>query len=764
VTVTDLATASPATPATGRERRRPERWLVPTMWLLVGAVLVTALIVTGSPALDVARWLGVVLVGVLLPGFVVVRAVRPGTAPLIEDLAWGAAAGCLVALGGWFLDVVLPWSPPPWVLGPAVVVLVLLVPGTRARVLARPAPGWGLGANGALAGTVLVVIGWMTADYLRFNPVDPGVAGRTYYPDTMFQLAVVGQLRHSLQPQYPLVHGLPFAYHWFLHAVLAHLLTGTGLDPFDVVLRLVGVTLLPVVLLLTAVVARRVAGTVRAGALAAVLLGVVGTTVATVWTTDGTSQAIVQTYWVASLTTEFGWLATVALTGCVVAVLRRGEADQAIPVWLLVPLTVLAAGAKSADLAVLLVGVAFAAGAALVIRRRVVPAVLVVAVVGISLLVAKFTIYSGTAYGLRWAPFAGIVARATAMFPGLTTPSGSTTFLAAPGVPRLVVAAVFGLWLLPLLPRLAGLVVLLRRRAGDPLVWLFLGTILAGFGATLAYRQPGSSEICFLFAAYPIGVVGSAWGLSLLPRLPLPGAAVGLLLTVAAAVVAGRVLRMPAGAGELHQIAVWAWPLGLVVVGLLVLVVVGRFRVFLVTAVLGTGLLSTGLYLTGTATALSYNQVQATTSTNLPTTRDDLTAGRWLASHSAPTDVLAVNRTCLQPASANACTAKDFTISALAGRDVDVGGWAYAPQNLDSAWHSPLWYASQPFWDQPRLTQELNAFSSPTIALLDGLRTEHGVRWLVADQGGRPANAAVLDTIAIRRLSLPTVTIWELRG
>lgn len=731
------------------------------MWLLVGAVFAAALVVTGSPALDVARWLGVVLVGVLLPGFALVRAVRPGTAPLIEDLAWGAAAGCLVALGGWFLDVVLPWSPPPWVVGPAVAVAVLLVPGTRGRVLARPAPGWGVGANGVLAGAVSVAIGWMTADYLRFNPVDPGVAGRTYYPDTLFQLAVVGQLRHSVRPEYPLVHGLPFAYHWFLHAVLAHLVTGTGLDPFDVVLRLVGVTLLPAVLLLTAVVARRVAGTVRAGAIAAVLLAVVGTTVATTWTTDGSSQAIVQTYWAASLTTEFGWLATLALTGCVVAVLRRGDGDQAIPVRLLVPLAVLAAGAKSADLAVLLGGVVCAAGAALVIRRRVVPAVLVVALVGIGLLVAKFTVYSGTAYGLRWAPFAGIAGRAAAVFPGLATASGP--YPATPGVPLLVVAVVFVLWLLPLLPRLAGLFVLPRRRARDPLTWLFLGTVLAGFGATLAYRQPGSSEICFLFAAYPVGVVGSAWGLSLLPRLSWPGAAVGLLLTVAAAVVAGRVPRLSTGAGELRQLASWAAPLGLVVAGLLVLALVRRSGTVWVAAVLATGLLSTGLYLTGTAAAPSYNQAQATTTTNLPTTRDELTAGRWLAVHSAPTDVLAVNRTCRQPVTANACTAKDFTISALAGRDVDVGGWAYAPANLDSAWHSPLWYADQPFCDQPRLSQELTAFSSPSAALLDALRTEHGVRWLVADQGGRPANAAVLDRVAIRRLSLPTVTVWELR-
>jgi hypothetical protein len=140
-----------------------------------------------------------------------------------------------------------------------------------------------------------------------------------------------------------------------------------------------------------------------------------------------------------------------------------------------------------------------------------------------------------------------------------------------------------------------------------------------------------------------------------------------------------------------------------------------------------------------------------------------VTAGRWLADNSAPTDVLAVNRTCLQPVSAGVCTAKDFTMSALAGRDVDVGGWAYAPRNLDSAWQSSVWYANQPFWDPARLTQEMAAFRSPNTELLDQLYTERGVRWLVADRGGARANAALLDTVAIRRLSLPTVTVWELR-
>lgn len=768
------------------------RFLVPLVWVVVGVTWLVALVVTGSPLGDVVTWAGVVVAGVLLPGVAVVRAVRPGSAPFVEDLAWGVAAGCVVALAGWFLDVVLPWPVPPWVWGPLVAVVTLILPRTRVRVLARPAPGWGVRPNLALAGCLLVAIAWMTADYLRFNPADPGPHGRAYYPDTVFQLAVVGELRHSVGATYPLVHGEPFAYHWFLNAVLAHLLTDSGVDPFDAVLRLTATTLLPAVMVLLAVVARRVADRVWAGPLAAALFAVTGTTVATVWTTDGQTQAIVGTYWAASLTSTFGWLATLAVTGCMIAIIRRGPADGAIPHRLMIPLTILAAGAKSADLAVLVVGCGAALIVAFLTRHRVVPTLLSTVLVGVVLLLARNTIYGGSEYGLTLAPFAGIASRAASLFPGLVAPSSSALFMTTPRLPRLVLAAVFLLWLLPLLPRLVGLVPLLRRRFRDPAVWFLVGTTLAGFGATLAYQHPANSEILFLSAAYPLGLVGSAWGLALVPvtrerRVAIGvGVTAGLVSTLAIAAVFGTEPGITAwtaahghaptraDVGEVRQILWWAAPLTLLIVVLAVLAGLAwivlrdsRRRVLavgLVSAVLGTGLLSTGLYLTAAGTP-SYNHVQtiATPGTVL-TTRDELTAGRWLAANSAPADVVAVDRTCLQPLTDTPpCTAKDYTMSAISGRDADVGGWAYASRNLDSAWHTSLWYADQPFWDATRLAQETAAFTHPSAESLNTLYRQ-GVRWLVADQGGYPPDTAVLDTLATRRVGLPTVTIWQLKA
>ena len=89
--------------------------------LLVVAAHVGVLVATGSRPASVLLWLVVVVVGVLAPGVALVRACRPRTVALVEDLSWGAAAGLLVALAGWLADRLLRWPPGPLVWGLLVV-------------------------------------------------------------------------------------------------------------------------------------------------------------------------------------------------------------------------------------------------------------------------------------------------------------------------------------------------------------------------------------------------------------------------------------------------------------------------------------------------------------------------------------------------------------------------------------------------------------------------------------------------------------------
>jgi hypothetical protein len=777
----------PVTEAPQRPARDWRRIATPLIWLVVAAGWAGALLGTGTRLLDLALWVAVLLVGVLLPGFTLVRVARRGSAPLIEDLAWAAVAGCVVALAGWAVDVLVP--VPPWVIGPLVAVLCLVHPQGRHRVLARPEPGWGFGATLGTAAAMLVTIAWTTRDFLAINPSDPGSAGHRYYPDVIYQVALVSASRSSYVLQYPLVDGDRYPYHFFSSAVAAHLSTGTGVDVFGMVLRLAPMTVLLAVVLLAAVVARRVAGREGAAPLAAALIGVVGPTVATVWSVDGGGVlAVFQTYWWASFTAAFGWLPTLAVAGCAVALLRPGDEHSArVPVWLLAPFLLLAAGAKSADLPVLLGGAGLAALVALltrswpVFRRAVLLGVAIAVVLGVSLL----TMYAGSSSGLSYQPGAFFVGQAKNLFRGLTGTSGVAVLAAA------------ALFCLPVLARMVGLVSFAVRRPKDPVGWFFAGVLLAGFVGLAAFNHPGVSELYFLIAAYPVAVVGSAAGIALLPKskrgwsLLAGGAAIGAVVTVLIAVVVGKRSELqnwtsahghrPTGAevSPLRQAAWLAGPAGVLVLVLLGLAVIatvvviarrtlrGHAVVGLLTtgAILGTGLLSTGLLITATAATPSYSR-SAQGPGSVLVTQDDLTAGRWLDAHAGRHDVLAVNRVCLerQPATGlpKTCTAKDFTMAATAQRTLYVGAWAYSSTTLDLSMRTHVRYAVAPFWDKPKLDRELAAFTAPTPQLLAGLYHE-GVRWLVASAGGSAPDVGALDQLADRRVSLGTVTVWQLR-
>jgi hypothetical protein len=171
------------------------------------------------------------------------------------------------------------------------------------------------------------------------------------------------------------------------------------------------------------------------------------------------------------------------------------------------------------------------------------------------------------------------------------------------------------------------------------------------------------------------------------------------------------------------------------------------------------------LLITGTAATPSYSR-SAQGSGSVLVTRDDLTAGRWLDENAGRHDVVAVNRVCLerQPATGlpKTCTAKDFTMAAAAQRTLYVGAWAYSSTTLDLSMRMHVRYAVAPFWDKPKLDRELAAFTAPTPQLLAGLYNE-GVRWLVASAGGSAPNVGALDQLADRRVSLGTVTVWQLR-
>jgi hypothetical protein len=791
--------------------------------LVTAAVLIAwcaVHVVTGTPWRDLIPWVAAVVIGFLVPGTALVRAVRRSGAPLVEDVAWGAAAGCLVALVGWVLDRTLPWSPGPFVWGPVVVGMLLALPQTRRRVLRRPEPGWGAGPTVATGLVMLVALAWMTSTALLFLPVNPGSQGVLYSQDTLFQAAVVGEMRHHLVPDYPFVAGEPLQYHWFLYSILAYLTTGTGVDAFDSSLRLGPTTVLPAVLLLAGVVARRLSGQVWAAPIAMALLAVVDLSLANHWGWQG-SSAIGGAYtpiigvWRGSPPQELAWLAGLAAMGTSVAWLRRSEADRAVPVALLLPFFVLCVGTKSSQLPVLAAGIGLALLAALLQRRRDIAlrALLLLVAAGVVFELAAWILYRGGSYGVIFRPGDRLDVQAFSLFPGLGTGAGKPAI-------ALLTALLVGT--VPLLPRLAGLVWLGARRRDDPGTWITVGTCIGGFAAAYLLRHPAQSELYFLFSAYPLAVVGSACGFTLAlsayrsrtdihPRRLVPVLAGCVVVgTAAAAAVAfsqpqlwplqrwardnpGDPLAQTVPAMEQARwyLLPLAQLLGAVAVAAVLVVVASRVVgaavarrrpnwtavavpvvPVVVTVLLGTGVYGMSQTIEGTDTGSLAERMQffvarSASDGTLPTTQDVVDGGRWLDAHARPDDVVAVNRYCVQTSAwrkgRSRCDAREFSPSAFSQRRTYVGGWAYADRILALAWISPPPYRKIPFWDAPRLAKQDAAFQRPTADVLAAMYRD-GVRWLWADLRDGPVATDRLDALADVRYSGPNLRIWQMRS
>lgn len=795
-------------------------------YTVVGGAWIVVLVSTGSPAADVLRWVAVTVAGVVGPGFVLVRLTRQGVAPLFEDLVWAVPAGCLIALAGWFCDRVLPVSPGAFLFGPTLVAMVFVVPAGRRRVLAKPAAGWGWKAHLALASIVAFSLVWMAATGLQAYPLDPGAHGTAYFPDLLYQLSLVGELHHTIQPTYPAVAGTPLSYHWFLYAIISHLTTRTGVGRFDATLRLSLASMLPAMLFIAAVVGRRLSGRIRGGVLAAFMLGVLEASVPHKWGIELGSAAVVTRYWEMSPPQALGWITGLAAFGAVCAFLRRGDADQAVPVALTVPFLILCAGSKSSTLPVLGCGVGLALFVAVLRRewRMAIRCLLVVLAIAAVFEAATYTLYGGSSYGVRVQLGGYPLSRLFMEFPAQNH-GRSALHLARPDARNLVAIASVALLVVPLIPRLLGLFYQLRLRAAEPGGWVAGGTATSGMLAPLLLRHPASSELYFLTSAYPIGVVGAASGLVVgltdgsrraglsdgrrrqLGRLLVAAVASGAVAAFAVAHVQPRwdpvtrwIRTHPEDPRGVHistgvLARQWATPwveYGTVAAALSItfafllrrLVGCGgkapphrRLRILyslpLTLVLLGAGVfgMSTQIWgsdqLTITQGQHQATQEAATIDSAFLVWRDTESAGGWVARHAAADDVIATNLYCRQPRAAPdgrnlVCDARNFIASAFTQRRSLIGGWAYADRVLNSAWSSPVGYTRTPFWDRQLYDEQYEAFTRPTRPILDDLYRRHHVRWLFLDLTDKRVAIRTLDEFAQRRFTGTHVAVWQL--
>ncbi|MEV0350343.1 hypothetical protein AB0H88_31570 [Nonomuraea sp. NPDC050680] len=807
---------------------------------LVGLVAVAALVWRGVSVRDLAAFGGYIGVGVLVPGTLLWRALARGGGSLAEELAAGLALGYAIevlvyipARAAGLPLLVLVWPV-------TVIAAFIAVPGLRrhwrsgsgpaaraetgaetgagtgAGTGAEAGAGTGAGTAGrervplwcawALAGVVCYLVVWSTLSFYGGHGLTwPGNA--TPYVDMPYHLALLGELKHHMPPTVPTVLGEPLSYHWYVYAEMAATSWVTGIEAQTLLYRLSMLPMMAAMVVLVAVLARRVTGRWWAGVAAVfVTYFAVSPELYRGASNLFTSRSMF-TVWT-SPTQTFGALLCVPVMLVLVGYLRRERTGAGG--WVLVGvLSAALTGAKATFLPLLLGGLVLV----LVVRRWTRPALVGVentptepwsrpallgvrntptgpwsrpALLGIGITLAglafaQFVIFGGQRQGLMLAPFAS-------MRPvwGLVTDLGPKQVARASVWPM---AGLTGIHLICLACVWAGLLGVLARRAvlRDPGMLLLLGIGAGGIGAVVLLGHPSASQYYFLEGARPYLSIASVAGMAALGRERGFAAAkwwagLGAGLAVGVRVLLGPdvpvhglfPLALPylvLVAVVVAAVALWRGPVALAVVGPWRRAVVfapqrGR-RGPTVLAPRherrGPVILAVVALLTGYAVPATLTQgVGPSSHPGTPppvrmVPQGALEAGRWLRDHSSPDDVVATNAHC-RPVGWKVCDSRHFWVSAYSERRVLVEGWAYAQSTMSRSEPFGTSYLALPFADQARLAANDAMFRQPSAENVARLVREYGVKWAFTE------NDAALDGFATLRFRSGQCSVYELNA
>lgn len=689
----------------------------------------------------------VVLVTQVVPGALVWRLVRPVRGWLVEDLVMGLGVGAAmaiplhlltVAIGVRWLDLILPIG---------IVVALLSVPATRARIRSReiaPLP-WAWGAIVALSsvGPLLGVLAMYTQP-LRWR------GWASLYVDLPFQHALTGELMSQVPPHYPQVALERLTYHWFAHAWTAQVATVSD-TAIDVLLWRFNPALLMIVApLIIAIAAMRISGHVWAGPVAALVAYLLPDVVP--WALGGMATPLTTPM---SPTQQFATMMAGALL-VLIAIRWRGEASRGA-LALLVLLLVITGGSKGSTLPVLLMGGLLACVAMLLLRSRERLRVVCLDTVatGVVLVLLGVFMFGGGNGGASLDFGHDFVAGRGAAIVGRPF---------EPASPIGVVAGVLCVLVYLLAPAAAFGLLAIRKTRRDPLTWLLFGAGAAGIGALVGLTQPGQSQIYFYRAAEPFIVVAAAWGAAeLLSRAGSPrkvlvgGAATGVIALPITMLVFDRD-GAPGVGGALSAL-----------IALLALVAVGAALTARFTRTRGAGLVAAGavaLLAAGTVPAVQgilawAPPASAVSSEGKPGAlhSGDVDALLWLRDHSDPDDRVITNNHCWRSQD-DPCDRRRFFVAAYAERQVLIEGWTYNRRASKLyADHGSSHFKDSQFWDQELLALNDGFIEDPSAESAQKL-WDLGVRWVVVWDGA--PHAETLEPYAEKVHEGTTTTIYRM--
>ncbi|QNE17894.1 hypothetical protein F1D05_08305 [Kribbella qitaiheensis] len=724
------------------------------------------------PLTAVLRYDGFFVVGVVLPGILVLRVVWRSTGNWAEDAGLGAPVGIVFQLAGWGIFTALGFEH--WLVVWPTFLLAAFVVSPRLRRywrIARPAPlplSWSWAVAIAIALLTLAAV----AGPLSYHLLP--TQGTSLYQDLLYHLSMVHELMRSVPPQLPQVSGELLDYHWFANADMAAAADVTRLAPELILFRLWPIPLIFVVVLLTAVLARQVSRQWMTALFAVIILAVPSTGVLLGLRgplLDGT------VFWYLSPSHNFALIMlTAAAVFLVEALYRCGQPG----VWgLAVAMAVVGAGSKPTVIPILLGGVGMS-GLYLFVRKRAVPgrSMLTCLLLVLAGMIAMSTVTGSTSgSGLR--PLA--VLRVQPQYKALT---GDTSLAATGG--RLLapiasgqVTAIVLLLALVLVGQLGLLVgfglVASRRTATDPAAWFLIGGLTAGWLAFGLVDHPSASEYYFLRGLVTFAAVATAWMITVAVhgRSPRTVAVLGLTgLGLGSLIVRGQKMVEDPTPGT-GWAAIGAHSRGIAVaLGVFVLGwILWRRMLAARPGLAGMGLLIpvlmvVGVWLTtAVGNAWTYQHSNAPhhyTSKNLRYSLEEQAAALWLGANSAPDDVVATNTACWP--NRRDCVSLGYLVSGLAGRRTMLEGWAYTQQAMAGQGNHGLAYMRQPAPWQDRWQLTVQFFSAPTPESARTLHDEYGVRWIFADRAANLKLSTRLGEITQLRYRNATVEVFELTG
>nr|SBO92137.1 hypothetical protein BN4615_P1651 [Nonomuraea gerenzanensis] len=378
---------------------------------------------------------------------------------------------------------------------------------------------------------------WSTVHQYRV-PVEAG------YVDLPYHLALVGEVKHHFPPTLPSVLGEPLSYHWFVYAEMAATSWVTGIEPVTLVYRLSMLPMAAAMVVLVAVLGRRVGGGWGAG------VGAVGVTyfLFSPALVEGVVFSSRSMFTVSTSPTQtFGALLFVPVVLLLVGEGRSGRAalgggwswrgalsrgwfrraavgdgwsrraavgEGRWAGWVVLGvLSVVISGAKATYLPLLLAGVVVVIVVRWVVEWRVPGAWVGVAGLVVGCLgFAQVVLFGQGAQGMTLSPFATM-----RVVWGAVAGVGMPELASVSAVPLVVLTGVH----LFCLACVWGGVVGLGGRVLEPGVSLLLGIGAAGVGATVVFGHPAESQLYFLEAARPYLSVAAVCGVLTAARVRL---------------------------------------------------------------------------------------------------------------------------------------------------------------------------------------------------------------------------------------------------